>query len=528
MTVVNRHALVTGVALPGQRVTLALRRGGGIAGVAEAMADVNSGGFVAMLHDLGGNPVETQTGDVVSVQSGGKSDSMRVVPFTVHARTEGISGEGPLGASIPLALTRVGGSMSGEAVVTIPASGEFAIPAARVAHHTSLAAGQLAVGTLVDSGGDQEAASAFVPGAQIFEGSALVRGWTVGYAPRLTLTRGSKILVSTRIHSAPDGTFQLELHRGGRLVRLAKGDVLRIGSRRHPRIVSLPKLSLTVRSGARTIQYIAPAHVPITLTVTRANGRSIWDSLEANSNGTGTTTVAGGAPLELGDVASLNLLTRTGDEIFARGQARGILLRLGTATVAGTVEPGAVLSIHALSAQGLKLAGAIASADSVTGSFKVELQTRHGRTVRLAAGMLLVVRDGSLVTTTTVPSMVMTRNGTSILSEITTSPRQAVTWRGLTVAGESIVRRLHVSPRGILLDRYGRSKSSPLRRVELSLSMDQGVTVEATLPLTKRAETTSSTLPKPSSRACVSVRRGEIKTRSGGAAQCAHLPPVGR
>ena len=195
MTVVDRHALVTGVALPGQHVALTLRRKGGIVGVAEATSDVNSGGFVAMLHDLAGNPVATLAGDVVTIDTGGKSDSMRIVPFALRARSDNVSGESAVGASIPLALTKVGGTVSGQTVVTTPASGAFSVSAAQLTGH-ALTAGELAVGTVADSAGDQEAASAFVPGAQLVEGSALVKGWTVGYAPRLVLVRGGKVLIS--------------------------------------------------------------------------------------------------------------------------------------------------------------------------------------------------------------------------------------------------------------------------------------------------------------------------------------------
>src|SRR5205807_2374410 len=124
---------------------------------------------------------------------------------TVRARANDVSGAASLGASIPLTLTRVGGNVSGSAVVTAPASGGiFSLPAVDLNGHSSLAAGELAVGTIADAGGDQEAASAFVPGAQIFEGSALVRGWTVGDAPRLTLKRRGTVFISMKIHSAPD------------------------------------------------------------------------------------------------------------------------------------------------------------------------------------------------------------------------------------------------------------------------------------------------------------------------------------
>lgn len=527
MTVVIRHALVTGVALPGQQVALTLRRDGRIVGLAEATADVNSGGFVAMLHDLAGNPVETQAGDIVSIQSGGKTDSMRIVPFSIRARSGSISGVAVGGASIPLALTRVGGTATGSAVVTTPASGAFSLLASHVSGEASLGAGELAVGTVANSAGDEEAASAFVPGAQIFEGSALVRGWTVGYAPRLVLVRRHRILISTRIHSAPDGTFQLELHRGKQMLSLAKGDVVRIGSQRHPRVVTLPGLNLVLQSGAHEVRFRGPANARVALTVTRANGHTTIAALQTDDQGVSAVSVRGG-PLALGDGASLTLVTRTGDQIYVRGQARGILIRIGSAVVSGTVQPGAVLSIHALSARGSELAGAVASANLVSGAFRVELRTKGGKKMRLRAGMELLVRDGTLVTSTTVPVLTASRRGKTVLSSATVSPRQAVTWTGMSTSGDSTVRQLRANSHGALLDRYALSNSSSLKRVFLRTTLGQGVTVEAALAFIKRSGTTVLHLSRGAAASCTTIHQVKRQKVSAAATPCTHSKPVSR
>src|SRR5207245_2529239 len=115
----------------------------------------------------------------------------------------------------------------------------------------------------------QEAASAFVPGAQIYEGSALIRGWTVGTSPRIQLIRGGKLVLTRSIRSAPDGTFQLELHQGRQLLLLRPGDVLRIGSRRHPRVVVLPALHVALQSGTHLVRFSGPAKRSVRLTVAR-------------------------------------------------------------------------------------------------------------------------------------------------------------------------------------------------------------------------------------------------------------------
>jgi murein DD-endopeptidase MepM/ murein hydrolase activator NlpD len=514
MTVVNRHALVTGLALPGQHVTLSLRRKGEIAGVAEATADVDSGGFVAMLHDVVGNPVATGPGDVVSVNCGGKTDKVTLVPLDIKARSYGVSGEAPAGASVPVTLTRVGGSVSGESVVTTPASSVFDLPTSRLTDRGALAAGELAVGTVADAGGDQEAASAFVPGAQIYEGSALVRGWTVGSSPRLVLIRGRKTILTKKIRSASDGTFQLELHRGGRLVPLLQGDILRLGSRWHPRAITLPALHVNLESGTRSVRFSGPTNAHVVLTVTRSNGLSIVQALRMDAQGRGTVALPDG-PLSLGDMASLKFVSSTGDQIYARGQTRGILIREGFATVSGTVRAGAVLSIHALSTNGSALGGAVVTADRETGSFSAELRTKAGQAMRLRAGIQLLVRDGSLATTTTLPALELSRSGKVIVTNAVALAHQSAIWTGVDTRGKSSVRQLRANSRGFVADRYTLPTTSPrLDRIDVSMSAGDGVTVERVLALTKHVTAKALSASRNKTRSC-SVSQFAQDSKSG-------------
>jgi hypothetical protein len=529
MTVVNRHALVTGLALPGQHVTLSLLRKREIVGVAEATADVDSGGFVAMLHDVAGNPVPTRPGDVVSVDCGGKQDKVDIVPLDIKARSNGVYGTASAGASIPVTLTRVGGSVSGETVITTSASGTFELSASRSTGHGSLTAGELAVGTVADAGGNQEAASAFVPGAQIYEGSALVRGWTVGSSPSLILIRGRKTLLTRRIRSAPDGTFQLELHKRGRLVPLLSGDILRIGSRWHPRAIALPALHVSLESGTRYVQFSGPPNVLVELTVVRSDGSSSAQTLRTDTRGQGKLTLPG-RPLSLGDLASLKITTDTGDQVYARAQTRGILIREGSATISGTVRPGAVLSLHALSAKGTALGGAVVTADRDTGSFTAKLHTKSGQVPRLGSGMQLLVRDGSLATTTTLPMLELSRSKTTIESKVVTKARHVATWTGVDTHGNTTMRQLRANARGVLADRYALlATSAKLDRIELSVSAGDGVTVERVLLLTKHRISRASSTSTGKVRSCSTSKRvSDAKNRSEAKACSRTTRPVGR
>jgi hypothetical protein len=520
MTVVNQHALVTGLALPGQHITLTLLRKREIVGVAEATADVDSGGFVAMLHDPAGNPVPTRPGDVVSVDCGGKRDKVTIIPLDIKARSDGVYGTALAGASVPVTLTRVGGTVSAETVVATSASGTFELSASQSSGRGSLPAGELAVGTMADAGGDQEAASAFVPGAQIYEGSALVRGWTVGSSPRLVLIRGRKRLLTRRIWSAPDGTFQLELHKGGRLLPLLSGDILRIGSRWHSRVIALPRLHVSLESGTRIVQFTGPPNSPVVLSVTRSDGSSSVHTLLTGANGEGTLMLPG-RPLSLGDLASLRYTADTGDQVYARGQTRGILIREGSANVSGTVRPGAVLSLHALSANGTALEGAVVTADRDTGSFTAKLRTKAGQSLRLGAGMQLLVRDGSLVTTTTLPVLVLSRSRKTIETRAVMKAHQTGMWTSVDAHGNTIMRQLRANARGLLADRYVLSTTSAkLDRIDISVSAGDGVTAERVLDFSKSRIARASSTSTGGIRSCPTSRRVSGTKNKSKAAAC--------
>jgi hypothetical protein len=326
-----------------------------------------------------------------------------------------------------------------------------------------------------------------VPGAQIYEGSARIRGWTVGNSPRIQLLRRGKIVLTRKIRSAPDGTFQLELHKAGKLMLLRPGDLLRIGSRTHPRLVTLPTLQVALQSGTHTVRFSGPPRTPLMLTVTRSNGRTAVETLRTGSSGEGTTALSDGS-LSLGDVATLKLTSSTGDQIYAQGQTRGILVREGFATVSGTVSAGAVLSIHVLSSSGAALGGAVTAADRETGDFSAKLRTKSGEAVRVKPGMQLLVRDGSLDTSTVMPFLQVSRAGANIVSRAVARAHQSGTWTGIDARGKSMVRPLRANARGVMEDRFHLPTSShQLDRVDLTIAAGDGVTVQRVLVLAKGA-----------------------------------------
>ena len=264
-----------------------------------------------------------------------------------------------------------------------------------------------------------------------------------------------------------------------------KGDILRIGSRQHPRVVTLPSLDLTLQSGKREVRFHGPRNASVVLSVTRADGHTTVNYLTTDRQGSGMASIPNG-PLSLGDTATVRIESTTGDQIYARGQARGILVREGSGSVSGTVRPGDILSIHALSAAGVELGGVVVAADRQNGNFRARLVTRTGKPVSISAGMQLLVRDGTLVTSTTVPVLRIARKGTSITSVAAIAPGQTAKWTGTGATGGSTVRPLRANSHGTAVDHYSIAKSANLRRVVLSAQMGQGVTVETVLQLGKR------------------------------------------
>jgi hypothetical protein len=138
-------------------------------------------------------------------------------------------------------------------VVTADANGRFA-----VSYHTALAAGTLAVASMVDDAGDQESSTGFVPGLLVEEGSGTLLGWTVGDAPQLTLSRHGRVVLFRKLHPAADGTFQLDLQLKSHPVIVRAGDVISLGSRWHQRRTAVPDLSVTLPPGSNHMQIVGP------------------------------------------------------------------------------------------------------------------------------------------------------------------------------------------------------------------------------------------------------------------------------
>lgn len=260
--VCNGHALLTGLALPGQRVIVSLMRRGSLAGAAITAADPETGGFVAMIHDTAGNPVRTSPGDVVDISSGGRTAEVSVLDLSVQARGHRVTGTARPGSTVVLALSIPSSTSIRRDVLTADASGRFA-----VAYHAALPAGTLAVASMVDDAGDQESATGFVPGLLVEEGSSTLLGWTVGDAPQLSVTRRGKLVLHRKLHPAADGTFQLDLQSNGHPLSVRAGDVISIGSRWHQRRSVIPALNMTFPAGSGRMRIVGPprsrAHVRI-------------------------------------------------------------------------------------------------------------------------------------------------------------------------------------------------------------------------------------------------------------------------
>ncbi len=484
VTLVDNHALVTGMVLPGQSVALTLSRGGDIVGVAEATSDSDSGGFVAMLHDVAGNPVRTQPGDLLTLRSTGKTASMRVLQFELKARSSEVEGMTEAGASIPVTMTRVGAAANDTTVTVSSAKGRFRLAGRTGAQKSFLPVGELVVATISDAAGDQEAASAFVPGVHLTIGSPLVSGWTVGNAPRVTLIRAGKILVSRRIRPAPDGTFQIALRSRGKSIPLSGGDVVRVGSIWHPRTVNVPRVRLELDPGSPNIEAYAPAGESMSLTLNRKIGATVVGRLRSDSHGVAHFSLPD-APVTLGDEGQLTIVTPSGDEVIALGQTRGILVREGSSEVSGTVHPGAVISMHVLDRGGVELGRTVATADSSTGKFASAFHDLTGKPLEVLPGMQLIIHDGSLQSSTSIPPLQLSMKGTTLTSEANTTSRKTATWSTIDASGQVSTRALRANHRGVIRDQYDVSGlATRIRGVTLSIPAGAGITVERTLDLT--------------------------------------------
>lgn len=392
-TVSAGQATIGGFALPGQQILISLRRRGSLAGATRTAADPESGGFAAMIHDRFGIPVEARQGDTVELQIGGRTAQVRVRGLSIKARARGIIGKTEPGSTVAVTITTPSGQVGWKSLTVSGPTGLFSVRILR-----ALPAGSLTVAALVDSAGNQESTSAFVPGVIVAEGSATVHGWAVGRSPVFHIDRKGQTILEMPLQRAADGAFQIDLRRRGRAVVLRPGDIVRIGSPGHQRNFRLPELSVELLAGRKQIGVVGPPHALIRLTCRRADGRRWTFSLRLDKPGHARWPWPLGGP-SIGDSASIELPTRTGDTVQLTRALSSIGLHEGDSLVTGRVNPRASLRIHLRSRTGAMLASAVTTADRSTGRFRTRLLSTFGAPVQIAAGSRVEVQTNTGIIT---------------------------------------------------------------------------------------------------------------------------------
>ena len=249
-TVLNGQALITGFALPGADVSVVLKRDGIPVGSTEVAADAQNGGFVATVHNGSGTPIETQPHDVLAVETDGRRAAVKIAPFSLAARTTVIRGSARPGATVAVTVAGANRAWSGVTVANSQGQYRFKTP-------FHLPAGSLVVGSVVDAAGDEEAASAFVPGLDIHVGADRISGWAVSRDPVLTLWRGRTRLFRTTIAPAADESYSLRLPAHH---RLEPGDRVELSTARHDRSLTIPAVALAATNGTpNQVSLTAPA-----------------------------------------------------------------------------------------------------------------------------------------------------------------------------------------------------------------------------------------------------------------------------
>ncbi len=383
-TILMNSPMLAGFGLPGDHVAVTLHRGGTVVATATTSTEPDSGGFVATLQDALGTPVPVRPGDVVEVESGGRTSRIQARALSVQARRSLVFGSVAPFSTVSLSILPPGQSPQ-QRLLGAGWSGRFLD-----ATSPPLVGGSQIVAGTSDYAGNNEAASAFVPGFIAVEGTSQVSGWTVSQAPRLSVVRHGRVLVSQAINPASDGTFEVELQNHGVATILAPGDVLTLGSRRHHRSVVLPNLSAPLTDSAR-LHIQGPAHATVQLTF-RPAGRQNWTSREAlDSSGAANVHLPGG-PAVPGDSSSVQFVLPSGDTVETVNEARGILVHQGSAHVDGKVRPGALVSLHAFNAAGRLIGSAVAST-GLSGEFHAVLHDARGHRLRLSTTRTLLVHE---------------------------------------------------------------------------------------------------------------------------------------
>jgi murein DD-endopeptidase MepM/ murein hydrolase activator NlpD len=392
-TAVVGHALVGGAALPGGTVGLTLRRHGRVVATAQAFADAQFGGFATTLHNAAGTPVAVAPGDTLDISSGARSARMHISDLTLKAHVGSIEGKTLPHATVPIAVTSADGLPLWHAVVTAGADGSFSVQVP-----LPLAAGTEAVVTLGDAAGDQQAASAFVPGIHVDASTGTVHGWTVGNAPQLLVRHAGEKPRELALHLAADGTFQSTFVAGTKLPLL-----LTLGSRWHHRDVTVAPLRVQAATGARLATVVGPAGQAVTVTL-QSIGAKVWaTAVHIPRHGAATVRLPRG--VAAGDRLSASMPLPRGSSESAEQSLIDLRLYMGTGAVRGTVPPGTDVVVSASGAHGSTLGRSVSGSDAVTGALAGTVVNAAQQAIRLDAVKSIQMSIGGAARTLALPNI---------------------------------------------------------------------------------------------------------------------------
>lgn len=479
-TIANGHALVTGFTLPGQKVTILLHRDNTVPGVAQTYADPQTGGYVAMLHDAHGNPVDVQARDVVETSSAGRSSMVTVLGCALRARAGRISGWAPPGTSVSVSLASEEGRLQWHGVVTANQRGEFGLRPASV-----LAGGTQAIASFVNAAGDDESITAPVPGVVMSEGSPTIRGWAVGSSPQMTIRRRGRILFQTPVRAGHDGTFLIEAMNRGRPLTLAAGDVVVMRTARHRRALTVPPLRIALRAGASYAVVSGPRKARVLVSEQGLVSQTWNGNITLGGTGAARIRWRAGTPNQ-GDTAVVRYVYPTGDVAEIEGQAQGITVGEGSGKVYGETRFGSTLSLRLLTASGLVAGSAVSTAGAQGGAFSTRLVDPSGRRVRIEGGERLLIREGGLTRSIEMPALTL---------HIRSSNGRVV---GMASAGKAALLSTYDRNNHIVSVQKFRAKlvfslqaadnfHSPITRAVLSEAIAPGMVAERTADVTRTA-----------------------------------------
>lgn len=436
VTALSGSSLLAGFAVPGARVVASLQRGNGIPAAALSTADPATGGFVLMLHDSQGRPVGVRPGDVVSVQTGKRTAQIAIQPLVVRARPD-----------------RVDVRSLGSAAVTVStsSSGEGPTGATLVAGHASLhlkellAAGSLAVASIRDGAGNQEAAVGTVPGVVVTEGSSILRGWSVSPHPLLTVYRSHRPIWRATPAAASEGAFQVTLTTHGHPLYVEPGDVIQIGSRHHHRSFAVPRLGARFSKDSQSVSFSGPAHARIAVGFIRPLAAPWTRSVEVDSGGRSGLTLP--ARPSIGSLLSASLALSGGDILVTKLVLRDVHAVLGSPVVSGIAPPGTLVAIRVEPARRGGAGEGSASSDPRTGAFVVDLRAGSGAAMPLRRGDHLEVDTAGVASAVTLPML-----GVRVVAgriRVRASAGTSTMVEALYPGGASIRHSVRIGPSGL-------------------------------------------------------------------------------